>query len=360
MEVSNLDVRRAKLIQKSLVVSALLITEAFSNLYAAELEKDFSDEAWGSLMSKGRRAQKLHDMDKAELLFSQALAETQKPGADEDCALESIKNLVPILRKKGKFPDALRLSERGLSLTSKKYGENSQRLDPLLHEEAEIYLTQRNYASSAQALEKLVKLRERVMAPEDPALFEVMIYLCKSYSLINRFAEQETLSKKALLAAEKQHNLGNQSLALSQVTWALAGLKKWKEAEPYYKRQLALAISQHPADDYSVIFSLLQFGACKHHLGENSEAERLVRKALYLMQGKKGHVESEEWQFLTPLGTYLTAQGKYAEAEKFLLRSLAIAEKTPGKGSAESERSREYLRDLYHKWGKRDKLQKLI
>jgi tetratricopeptide (TPR) repeat protein len=149
---------------------------------------------------------------------------------------------------------------------------------------------------------------------------------------LGRYAEAEPLYRRALAIDEKALGLKHPDVATSLNN--LAGLLykqgKYVEAEPLYRRALAIGEKTLGPDHPAVATRLNNLAGLLEAQGKYVEAEPLYRRALAIGEKTLGTDHPDVATWLNNLAGLLRAQGKYVEAEPLYRRALAIGEKTLG------------------------------
>ncbi len=105
---------------------------------------------------------------------------------------------------------------------------------------------------------------------------------------------------------------------------------KYAEAEPLYKRSLAIKEKALGPDHPRVATSLNNLGLVYHARGRYAEAEPLHKRALAIREKALGPEHPSVATSLNNLAGLYETQGKHTEAEPLYKRSLAIGEKALG------------------------------
>jgi tetratricopeptide (TPR) repeat protein len=176
-----------------------------------------------------------------------------------------------------------------------------------------------------------------------------------------RYSEAEQLLKEAIQEADK---FGSESARYASSINELAELYRirgqYAEAEPLFRKALAIRERVLGADDPAVAQSLNRLGLLLRNRGKYSEAEPLFRQSLEIWSKKSSEESSDVAQSLNNLAGDLLDKGKYAEAESLCRRSLAISEKLSGPGSVETARSLATLGLLQYKLGRYTEAKKTL
>jgi CHAT domain-containing protein/tetratricopeptide (TPR) repeat protein len=147
-----------------------------------------------------------------------------------------------------------------------------------------------------------------------------------------KYAEAEPLYRKAL--AIKRNVLGEDhpdtatgynNLALNQKAQG-----KYAEAEPLYRKALAIRRNVLGEDHPETATSYNNLAGNLNARGKYAEAEPLFRKALAISQKRLGEDHPDTAIAYNNLALNLNAQGKYTEAEPLYRKALAIRQKVRG------------------------------
>jgi tetratricopeptide (TPR) repeat protein len=105
---------------------------------------------------------------------------------------------------------------------------------------------------------------------------------------------------------------------------------RYADAEPLYKRSLAIYEKALGPDHPGVATSLDNLASLNGIQGRYEEAEPLYRRSLAIREKALGPDHPDVAQSLNNLAALYYTQGRYGDAEPLYKRSLAIYEKTLG------------------------------
>jgi tetratricopeptide (TPR) repeat protein len=147
-----------------------------------------------------------------------------------------------------------------------------------------------------------------------------------------QYADAEPLYRRGLAILEKQ--LGpehpNMASALNNLAGLLYAQGKYADAEPLYRRALAIGEKTLGPDHPNVASALNNLAALLKAQGRYADAEPLYRRALAIGEKALGPDHPDVARDLNNLASLLQAQGQYAAAEPLYRRALAIDEKALG------------------------------
>jgi tetratricopeptide (TPR) repeat protein len=145
-----------------------------------------------------------------------------------------------------------------------------------------------------------------------------------------KYAEATVIAKRSLDLAEKHPGPSKLfvSTSLNNLALIYAAQGHYAEAEPLYKRSLAL---YETALDHRQVGSVLNNLAGMYKTqGRYTEAEPLYKRSLALREKAVGPGHSDVGTTLDALAGLYRRQGRYAEAEPLYKRTLALSEKALG------------------------------
>ena len=168
------------------------------------------------------------------------------------------------------------------------------------------------------------------------------------------YAEAEPLYRRALAIREKV--LGAEHPDLARSLNNLGGLYvsqgKYAEAEPLYRRALAIRVKVLGAEHPDVATSLNNLAALYDSQGKYAEAEPLYRRALAIREKVLGAEHPAVATSLNNLAGLYVRQGKGAEAEPLYRRALAILEKALGEEHPNVASCHQNYADLLRRMGR--------
>lgn len=134
---------------------------------------------------------------------------------------------------------------------------------------------------------------------------------------------------------------------LNELAAYLHNRGQFAEAEPLYRRGLAIREKALGPDHPDVATSLNNLGSLCHALGRRDEAEKLYQRALQIREQAQGNTHPDVATMLDHLGELYRTEGKFAEAESLLQRSRNAREQSQGNDHLHLARTLNYLGRLY-------------
>ncbi|MEO0415519.1 MAG: tetratricopeptide repeat protein, partial [Verrucomicrobiota bacterium] len=174
------------------------------------------------------------------------------------------------------------------------------------------------------------------------------------YNNQGKYEEAEPLYKRALAIREKQLGADHPDTATSLNNLAVLYYEqgKYKEVEPLYKRALAIKEKQLGADHPGTATTLSNLASLYNNQGKYEEAEPLYKQALAIKEKQLGADHPDTSTFLSNLAGLYNVQGKYEEVEPLYKRALAIREKQLGADHPDTATSLNRLAMFYNVQGK--------
>jgi len=155
------------------------------------------------------------------------------------------------------------------------------------------------------------------------------------------YAQAEPLFRRALAIDEKAWGPEHRETAtsLNNLASLYQDQGKYEEAEPLYRRALAIREKVLGPEDPGTATSLNNLAALLDDQGKPAEAEPLYRRSLAIREKALGPEDPRTATSLNNLAQLLNTQGKYDEAEPLYRRALAINEKVLGPGHPDTATS---------------------
>ena len=178
---------------------------------------------------------------------------------------------------------------------------------------------------------------------------------------LGRHAEAEPLYRRALAIKEQVYGPehADVALGLNNLAVLLSELGKHAEAEPLHRRALAISEQVYGSAHASVATSLNNLALLLNELGRHSEAEPLYRRALAIQEQVYGSEHAAVALGLNNLAELLRVLGNHAEAEPLYRRALAISEQVYGSAHASVATSLNNLALLLNELGRHSEAEPL-
>jgi tetratricopeptide (TPR) repeat protein len=271
-----------------------------------------------TLVELGRVRSDQGDVDRAEPLFREALAIRRRALGDGDSeTATSVSALALLLRQKGDLQSAEALFRENLERTMKARGADHP-----------------NTGTSYSNLALVIGERG------DPATAEAL------------FRKALAINRKAL---------GNDHPDLAAKLNNLAGVLrqqgKYDEAASAMEEALRIARSKLGDDHPQVARFQVTLARVRLDRRDAKGAEALLRDALATQRRAYGDADWRTGATKSLLGEALTAEARYAEAERLLIEAATVIKDVPGLAGREYGPTRARLVALYDSWAKPEKAQ---
>jgi CHAT domain-containing protein/Tfp pilus assembly protein PilF len=168
------------------------------------------------------------------------------------------------------------------------------------------------------------------------------------------YADAEPLYKRSLAILEKALGPDHSDVAtiLNNLAELYRNQGRYADAEPLSMRSLAIREKALGPDHPDVAVSLNNLAGLYHNQGRYADAEPLLERALAILEKARGPDHPDVATTLNNLAGLYQAQGHYAEAEPLYKRSLAIYEKALGPDHPAVAVSLNNLAGLYNNQGR--------
>ncbi|GLH80816.1 hypothetical protein SSBR45G_57250 [Bradyrhizobium sp. SSBR45G] len=153
-------------------------------------------------------------------------------------------------------------------------------------------------------------------------------------SRAGKYREALPLAQAMVASLEATSNKRDLAAALTNLGQALASLGRDAEAEPNYKRAVALYETALGLDSVEIAPALNNLAALYQRQQRYAEAEPLFARALAIRERALGAAHPDVGQALNNLATLYERQDRHGDAEPLFRRALAIYRKAAGPDSA--------------------------
>jgi tetratricopeptide (TPR) repeat protein len=277
-------------------------------------------------------------------------------------------------------PDREAESTRALRSTIEQLPEIDPDRIAALRQLAELYVRMNRYLEAEKVFDDLIAAQSKAFGQTHPNTIQSFSALGALHTQEFRFQRSRGEWDQARQAAEKAEEFYTRFLAVSRTvpgaqssqgtrlylaalatTKALLG--RYAEAESLFKEIVALQETARNVQQFAKLASVAAIGWLQFQQNRLSEAESSLQEAVAGYQ----QTQLDTWERYNAdsiLGAILTAQGKYAEAEPYLVRGFEATLRgapIPGPhfGSPifmEEREPGERILKLYQDWGKPEKV----
>lgn len=280
-------------------------------------------------------------------------------GLDHPETLRSLSNLAVAYERSGRLAEAIPMQEEALRRKAAQQGPDHPNTLTSMNQLAVAYRQAGKQAEALALFEEVLKRRRTKLGPDHPDTLSSMNNLATVYTDAARLADAIALFDEVLALRKAQlgptHPQTLNSMNNLAVAYELANQPG--QAEPLYRALMAALREKSPVGSPALAHALTRLGRNLLQLGKTAEAEQVLRESLIYREKKL----PDDWAtFLTQSlwGDILLGQGKYAEAEPFLLQGYEglkqCAAKIPKEEAPRLTEALERLVNLYDAWGKPD------
>ncbi|WP_197087161.1 tetratricopeptide repeat protein [Bradyrhizobium sp. LTSP857] len=281
------------------------------------------------------------DKLRLERKYDEALAEARKYeaaikeryGVDDFYYGVALVKIANVYTAQGKFQDALDLLTRAVAIQEKDPDRDPVEFAKSLNNIGNSQRANGDLAKAESYLQRALAINEKALGPGDALVALNLNNLGVVYRNQKKFDLAENSFQKAL--SIRMQVLGPDDVAVASTTSNLASLyqaqKRYKEAEDLY--QQTLAIYEKASDPRNVARTSMRFAGLYTDQGKYASAEKLLLKAIAADREMGGADGLELSDGLFRLAGNYRTQGKNAQAEALYQQALSIAEKSAGPDS---------------------------
>ena len=217
-------------------------------------------------------------------LYEVKLVELRAATEGDRASIEALRlvNESANLQGKGKFAEALPLTERALTLREQTLGPNHPEVAQLLNDMAGLYYYLGDYAKAEPCFQRALEIREKALGPNHLDVAESLNDFAFLYGARGDYAKAEPLYQRALAIRAQSLGPNHPNVAISLNNLAIMYKDKgdYAKAESYYKR--ALAINEKTLDsNHPEIGTLLNnLASLYKDKGDYEQSELLSQRAL--------------------------------------------------------------------------------
>jgi tetratricopeptide (TPR) repeat protein/CHAT domain-containing protein len=338
---------------------AIALAFVFVGVVAASAERN---KGLSILAQQAEVLQKKGKYAEAITVSEQALEVAERLfGKDASQTIASLNRLAELLELQGRYGEAENLAVRALSAADKVLGERDLATLDSVTNLAVIYHIERRYDAAEHLLKRAVAASEEVLGKERPETLTRLDHLADLYGDEGHGPEAEAIYKRVLAVRARTLRPGDRKIADSlhdlAVLYRVHG--RYAEAQPLLKRAYAIREKTLGPKHPDTAYSIGELAVLYYEMGRWNEAEALNKRALVIEEAALGPDHPSVAATLINLGALQIAQKNYAVAEPLLKRALGISEKIFGPdrpGTDDSLYSLAYLYALQDRYAEAETL----
>lgn len=298
------------------------------------------------------------DAGDAEACFREALEiQRRTVGAESADVARTLYSLAQFLRNRSRPGEAEQLHRDALAIHQKVCGPDHPNVIPMALGLGILLRTNGQFEAAEGQMLDAVRICRKNLSSDHPQLLNVQSNLAALYQDMGRHEDAEQMYRETLDMERRKHgpwhvNVGTTANNLGTLLYKMGRLQEAEvligEAMEAYRETLG-------ANHYWVSVLLNTLARISESLGDFEAADGYVSEGLRI---RRAYAETRPWQLAeleTIRGACLTAQGRFAEAESVLLRSLRVLGVQYGEDKPVIRETRRRLVALYEAWGRPEK-----
>ncbi len=290
--------------------------------------------------------------DEARVLLEDTLELRQQLHRDDHPLLaRALNNLAGSHYRAGHYTEAEELYRDALDMR-RRLGQEEVELVTVMSNLAASLMHQGEYVRSQELYERALAIRRREAdRPDDPKVASSLLSLGVLHYVRGEFDRAEPLQREALEIRLRRHGPRDERVATAQSSLGrvLHARGRLAEAEALLSEALATRLKLHGDDHEHAALTRKDLAAVFLAAGRHADGEELLALALPVLREKRpaGSLEVADAESLW--GAYLTEEGRYQEAEPWLLESYRRIERLRGENAVYTRNAHRRLVDLYRR-----------
>ena len=279
------------------------------------------------------------DYEQARTILQQALALMEEfLGSEHPGVATQLAELAYVERKLGRYHVAKEHAERALAIRETSYGpehpavaRSLNLLGIVLKKTGELERAKESYLRSLEIV-------PRTLGPEHTQMAATLNNLANVLTLQDDLQGAREALERAVVIREKALGPEHPKLAknINNLAVVLVKLGEFKAAEKNYRRALEIWETALGPEHPDVAYALNNLGIGHARAGDHKRAREAHERALAIRERALGREHPYVATSLTHLGAALTQLRQFAQAERMLIRARFIVE-GPAKGDATAQ-----------------------
>jgi len=278
-------------------------------------------------------------------VYSDALDALEASGAPGEHVAAVCELAALFLNTAGKYPEALRLAQKGLDLRMAVFGEDSLETGSSAALVARLLWTMARYTEAEPLFRSVLTIREKHLGADHPSVAESLNDLGVRLNAQGDRNGAEAHHRRALAIQEKALGPEHTDVATSLCNLGIvqAARGDLHGAEVFFRRDLAILEKVLGTEHRDVAISLNNLGVVLSVKGDLDGAEKHHRRALAIREKALGPEHTDVAALCESWAVSLHRTRRLGEAEKLYRRAMAIYEKVLGPEHPDSAHCRNDL-----------------
>ena len=231
-----------------------------------------------------------------------------------------------------KFPEALILARKAVSLARKYFGEDHPDVATSLNNLATIYYSMGSYAKAEPLYRQLLEIKRKALGEGHPDFANSLNMLAFLYYLRGNYAKAEPLYRQAMEILREA--VGEDHLDFAKILNNIALLHYSKgdyaKAEPLYWQATDIRRKVLGEDHPDFADNLNKLANLYHLTGKYAEAESLYQKTMEILRNALGEHNPNFATSISNLAAVYCTKGEYSKAEVLTRQAIEIKRKVLG------------------------------
>ena len=319
-----------------------------------------SEQEWKRHISEGGGYFKRADYPAALKSFKYAVKLSEGFGNKDARHATGLNNIGVVLRKMGRFNEAIPYYQKALSIRESVLGENHPLVSSTVNNIALLKKELGEYTQAEPLYRRAIAIMESNYGADDERLATSLNNLAGLYVEMGRYKEAKSLYRRALTIREKKLGKDHVDTALSQSN--LAGLFQqlgdYSSAEKLYKNALITDKKKLGAEHPVVAFDIQNLANLYQAQGRLDEADSLYEQALSIAKKRLGEKHPKVVSLKSNQASLYLEQERFKAASELMLEVLETRRALYGDNHMKVASVYNNLGSLYEKQGLYDKAAK--
>jgi tetratricopeptide (TPR) repeat protein len=231
-----------------------------------------------------------------------------------------------LLRKQGRFKEAMEQHEQALALLERTFGPDSLEVANVYQELGVTQLEQYKPVEARAHVERALALMRQALGPEHPEVARMQLALAPVLWDLGELAEAEAVSRAGLALIERTLGPDHPRVydALNDVASSLLLQQKLDEARPVYERALEIARKTDGPDSMGVAVIHSNLGTLSLKQQKWDETREHFEAAVAIREKRLGMNDPGIVLYLRSISRALNQQKRYEESLRHIRRALDI------------------------------------